>query len=140
MKLNSLHARASLVALGVAFAVHAAGVAAQPPAGQGRPDAEFVNGGVTKEDADYLRAQAPSYPLEIVFSRSTSAGNAFAADVNVVVRDAQGATVLSIPSAEPIVLANLAPGRYTVEATYEGRTRSAEVTLGSGHQKLGFSW
>lgn len=128
------------VAAAAAFAFHVALPAAAQRSSPAAHEPQFVNGGVTKEEADYLRAQAPSYPLEITFSRSTGAGNAFAADVQVVVRDERGNVVLSVPSAEPILLARLAPGRYTIEATYEGRTRTAEVTLGGGHQKVGITW
>ncbi len=102
--------------------------------------AEFVTGGISKEDADYLRARAASYSLEIVFATTTGAGTAFAADVALTVRDEQGRTVRSLPSAEPIVLARLAPGRYTIEAVYEGRVRSSQVDVGRGHQKVGLTW
>ena len=130
--------RAMLAALAAACLFGTA--VAQPSLEQASEPAEYVNGGVTKEEADYLRVQATAYPLEILFSRTTRAGNAFAADVDVTIRDAQGHTVLSLPSAEPILLAKLPPGRYAVEATYQGSTRNAEVTLGPGHQKLGFAW
>jgi hypothetical protein len=132
-------ARAALVLATPVLVLAAPAAFAQPPL-EHAMHAEYVNGGVTKEEADYLRVQAPSYPLEILFSKATRAGNAFAADVNVTIRDERGADVLSVQSAEPILLAKLPPGRYHVEATYEGRTRTAEVTLGGGHQKLGFSW
>lgn len=103
-----------------------------------RARADVVNGGVTQEEADQLRALAPSYPLEIQFARA--ADGAFAADVQVRVVDASGRPVLMLYAAEPILLANLPPGRYTVEATYEGETKRQQVTLGRGHQKLGFAW
>ncbi len=102
--------------------------------------AEFVTGGVTKEEADYLRARAADYPLEMVFTKATDVGAVFAADVHVRVRDERGTEVLEVAAAEPILLARLAPGRYTIEATYGGRTRTAGVTVGAGHQKIGLTW
>ena len=100
----------------------------------------FVNGGVTQEEADELRAQARAYPLQIQFAQQTDTGNGFAADVHVRIVDASGRQVMVIPSAEPILLADLPPGRYTVEATLEGQTKRQQVTIGRGHQKLGFQW
>jgi hypothetical protein len=98
----------------------------------------IVNGGVTQEEADQLRAQAPMYPLEIRFARA--ADGAFAADVHVRIVDASGRQVFVLPAAEPILLAKLPPGTYTIEATFEGQTKRQQVTLGRGHQKLGFAW
>ena len=138
MKPGSLRSHAAVLLAGALQASVPASAQAAA-AGAGAP-AEFVTGGVAKEDADYLRAQAASYSLELTFSKSTREGQAFAADVQVVVRDAQGNVVLSIPSAEPILLARLPPGRYSIAATLDGRTRTAEVSLGGGHQKVGFTW
>lgn len=102
--------------------------------------ADIRNGGITTEEADALRAQAASYPLEIQFARRMAEGDAFAADVAVRISDRAGNTVLDLPSAEPILLARLPEGRYVVEATYEGQTKRQQVTVGRGHQKLGFLW
>ena len=100
----------------------------------------FVNGGITQDEADALRAQARDYPLEIQFATRTDTGNAFAADVHVRITDANGRQVLVLPSADPILLATLPPGRYTVEATFEGVARRQQVEVGRGHTKVGFRW
>jgi hypothetical protein len=102
------------------------------------PPVSFVNGGVTQEEADQLRAQASMYPLEIRFARA--ADGAFAADVHVRIVDASGRQVFVLPAAEPILLAKLPPGTYTVEATFEGQTKRQQVNVGRSHQKLGFAW
>ena len=101
-----------------------------------RRGADFVNGGITQEEADLLRSQASAYPLEIHFA----VGNAFAAGVHLKITNAAGNLAMVLPAADPILLANLPPGQYTVEATYEGQTKRQQVTLGRGHQKLGFQW
>jgi hypothetical protein len=106
------------------------------PSGLTGPGVEYINGGVSSEEADQLRAQAANYPLQIQFTRA----NAFVASVGVRIFDARGNTVLALPAADPILLADLPPGRYTVEAIYEGRMKRQEVTIGRGHHKLGFQW
>ena len=110
------------------------------PAGIAGPGVEYLNGGVTSDEADQLRAEASRYPLQIQFARAMPAGNAFAAGVGVRILDSRGTAVLSLPAADPILLADLPPGRYTVEAVYEGQMKRQEVTVGRGHQKLGFQW
>jgi len=47
---------------------------------------------------------------------------------------------LALDAVDPILLADLPLGRYTADATYQGRTKRQHVTLGRGHQKLGFTW
>ena len=115
-------------------------VAQDGPRIQRGPAVNFVNGGVTQEEADQLRARASSYPVEIQFARRIDGASAFAADVHVRIADDSGNFVLVLPAAEPILLANLPPGRYTVEATYEGQTKRQQLTVGRGHQKIGFEW
>ena len=110
------------------------------PSGIAGPGVEYGNGGVTSDEAEQLRAQASSYPLQVQFARATPAGSAFAAGVGVRIVDTRGNTVLSLPAADPILLADLPPGRYTVEAPYEGKMKRQDVTIGRGHQTLGFQW
>ena len=129
------HALFALLASAAFAAAPIAG--AQPQSGS---TVNFVNGGVTQDEADALRAQASSYPLAIQFAQRTDTGNAFAANVHVRIVDASGRQVMVVPDADPILLANLPPGRYTVEATLEGQVRRQQVTIGRGHQKLGFQW
>jgi hypothetical protein len=119
------------VALNVAFPA-----SAQPPGST----VTFVNGGITQDEADALRARARDYPLEIQFAARTETGNAFVADVHVRITDAHGRQVMVLPSADPILLATLPPGRYTVEATFEGETKRQQVDVGRGHTKIGFAW
>ena len=101
---------------------------------------DYVNGGVTKDEADELRAQARSFPLEIQFARRMDVGNAFAANVSVRIIDARGATVLDMPSADPILLANVPPGRYTIDATLDGQTKRQTINVGRGRAQTTFVW
>jgi hypothetical protein len=114
---------------------------AQTPAfAQHGRHAQYLTGGVTKEEADELRQQAAGFPLEVQFARRTQEGNAFAADVAVRIVDAGGRTVLEVPAAQPILLANVAPGRYTIEATFDGQMKRQAVTVGRGHAQASFLW
>ena len=132
--------RFALLLAGALLASPAALAQRPAPAGIAGPGVDYVNGGVTSDEADQLRAQGSRYPLQIQFARTMPAGNAFVAGVGVRILDSRGTAVLSLPAADPILLADLPPGRYTVEAVYEGQMKRQEVTVGRGHQKLGFQW
>ena len=108
---------------------------ASPPRG-----VEYVNGGITQDEADALRQQAGAFTLEIQFARRMDVGNAFAADVQVRIVDGNGRTVIDIPSAEPIVLANVPPGRYMIEATFDGQTKRQTVSVGRGRTQTTLLW
>ena len=56
------------------------------------------------------------------------------------VTKAAGSTAVTTSNEGIATLPNLVPGRYTIEATYDGRTKRQEVTVGHGHQKVGFLW
>jgi hypothetical protein len=138
-----MHAfRAMAVALATGALV--AGVAGTADAAtQGRQgDVTFVNGGVTSDEADALRAEAPRHPLEITFARrgETPGRNEFIAEAQLRVLDAQGRVVLDRPGSGPILLADLPAGNYTIEATYNGETRTQHVRVGAGHAAATFLW
>lgn len=126
----------TLVVTSFALAVAAAPLASAQSPATGARSLNYVTGGVTKEEADALRAQASSFALELQFSR----GGAFAADVPVRITDSAGRVVMDIGAAQPILLLNVPPGRYTVEATFDGQTKRQTVDVGKGHSKASFVW
>jgi hypothetical protein len=103
---------------------------------------DYVNGGVTQDEADQLRADAKSYPLEVVLAQQRGdEGNAFVSNALLRITDESGREVVSVMDAGPIFLARLPDGRYTVEAVHEGKAKRQQVTIKGGrHQKVGFLW
>ena len=87
-------------------------------------------GGITKDDEAAMQRQAHQWPLRLVFSERRD--NEFVADVDLVVRDAKGHRVLALDDTGPMIYAKLPPGRYTVEATFEGHKQVRQVAL-DGH-------
>ena len=132
-------ARGALAAALAALAFATASAAWAQGGGMPR-GTDYVTGGISKGEADELRAHARSFPLEIQFARRMDVGNAFAADVRVRIIDARGVTVLEVPSADPILLANVPPGRYTIEATLDGQTKRHTINVGRGHAQTTFVW
>lgn len=126
---------ATALALGLGVATVAAPVAAvaaerQPPRQQ--DDVAFVSGGVGAEAARDFKNQSRQWPLTLLFTVRDHASNAYLANVRVVVRDREGVTVLDTVSDGPFLLADLEPGRYTVAASFGGRTMHDTLMLKSG--------
>lgn len=124
-----------LAALAVAATVDAlAADAGALPAVQRSGDVEYVTGGIGSDESAALKAAAARWPLALEFGVQTAPTAQYASDVKVVVHrgGSSGAAVLEATAGGPMLLARLAPGAYTVEATFRGRTQHKAVTVGPG--------
>ena len=134
------HVRRALVA--VALACFAGPTLAVDPS-QVVNQLPTINGGITKDEADLIRQQAPRYPLEITVARRGEAPgvNDFAAQAQLRVTDSAGRVVLERDDAGPIFLADLPDGTYTIEATWNGETKTQRVQINGGrHTAVTFLW
>ena len=103
--------------------------------------ASFVNGGIGKEEADALRAEAADYPLELVFTRRADNRDELIAEVHLTIRDRDGQVIVDQAQQGPIFLARLPDGAYTVIAEYRGETQTRRVAVADGrHAKLALVW
>ncbi len=76
--------------------------------------------------------------LKLVFTLNE--GN-YVAGVNVGVTDGKGMTVVEDVADGPFFMAKLPAGNYTVTATYEGKTVTRKVQVGSrGMRTENFHW
>jgi hypothetical protein len=92
----------------------------------------FVSGGAGVAERTQLRNMESGYPLAIEFS-GKAGEMAVAKELRVL--DSSG-KVVAIPDAGPVVMVSLPPGRYTVEADFNGTVQRRTVDLGQGHQVL----
>lgn len=109
-----------------------------------RTDVPYATGGVTSDEADALRAQARDYSLEVTMAApgEVPGYNDFVAGTRVRVLDAKGNLVLDVQDAGPILLADLPPGNYTLEAVDNGSVQTRHVRVGSrsGRTQVTFLW
>jgi len=104
------------------------------------PVVTFVTGGIGKEEADAMRADAPNYALELVFVRKVDNRAEFVSDVRLRIAD-QNERVVVERAAGPIVLAQVPNGTYTIVAEFGGQTRTQRVALSPGrHEKITMVW
>lgn len=122
---------AAVVGVAAAGSSFAAAHAALPPVHH-EGAVEYLSGGIGSDEARAIEQAAGRWPLMLEFAVRGRPHAAFAADVDVAVRDARHHVVLHMAASGPLMLARLAPGRYVVEARYAGRvvTRSVRVVAG----------
>lgn len=107
-----------------------------PPPVQQDGAVSVLNGGVGEDEVRWFKAQSPRYPLQVVISGR--GGEYGVADMLRVLRGDE--VVASVPDAGPWVMLDLPPGRYTVEATFDGRSERRSVQVhGKGVQRLNWN-
>jgi len=123
-------------AVAIAEPMSADALPSAPPEVQHSGQVAVLNGGAGQEEVAWFKSQAAQYPLQVVISGR--GGEYGVADTLTVKRGNE--EVVSVPEAGPWVMMALPPGRYTVEATFEGRTERRMVQVpDKGVQRLNWS-
>ena len=92
---------------------------------------EYMSGGIGSEEAELMRTVEPRWSAVFEFAVKDGQGAAFAADVLLTVRDAQGRVVLDhVRASGPYLVARLDPGKYSAEAVLGGAAIVREITVG----------
>lgn len=114
---------------------------AQLPPSQHYNQIEYVSGGIGIDESTAFKQAMPQYPLALTFASSIAEPGAYVADVQVVIRNEKGDTVLQAQSNGPYFLARLPAGEYKIAATYKGKTitHSAKVDA-KGSTRAMFEW
>jgi hypothetical protein len=86
-----------------------------------------LHGGIGEEDRAAMEQKSGEYNLRLTFARKGS--GSYLSQVRVVMRNAQGATVLDTIAAGPWLFARLPQGEFTVDATDEERTLSQKISI-----------
>ena len=98
----------------------------------------YVSGGIGLDEREALRAMAKDYNLKLVFA--IKEGN-YLADIGVLIKNAQGKTVLEAVSDGPWFYAKLPGGQYTVTAIMMEKTNTQNMQIKpAGHSVLHFYW
>lgn len=93
---------------------------------------DVLNGGASLAEADYMKQKAREFPLELLFSGK---GGEYGVADRVTVREG-GREIVSVPDAGPYLLLNVPPGRYTVEAEFDGQVEKRSVSVGPGRRTV----
>lgn len=88
----------------------------------------FISGGLNEEETAFLDAQAPKYPIQLVFRNHGLIDGV--KDVNITVRNVKGEAVVEALSRGPYFYVNPpAGGRFTIEAELSGEKLSMTKDL-----------
>jgi hypothetical protein len=99
--------------------------------------ASYACGGVGEPSSGAMLAATKNYPLSLLFA---TASGEYMASINLTIKDAKGASVLTVPMTGPICLIKLPDGSYTIRAQAMGKTKSQAVTIGGGPKAIDFSF
>lgn len=136
----SIRQAAAVAALGAAVFGMASAQAASVPPMQKVDGIETMSGGIGVGEAAAMQSEARHWPLTLEFAIKDKARSDYAADVNVLVRDTHGHTVLQTTAQGPFLLARLNPGQYTVQASLDGKTLQQKVMVGHQPARHLFLW
>ena len=92
-----------------------------------KDDIGYLTGGIGADEMSRLRAREREFNVKLVFTLVE--GN-YVSDVAVVVKSKAGNPILVVESPGPLMLVKLPKGEYTVDAIYEGVTRTRKLKTG----------
>jgi hypothetical protein len=102
------------------------------PAQRSQGSVTYISGGIGKDESDAMKQAASRYSLSIEMSSPAGPRAEYVSDVKIDIRDQRGASVLSTNTDGPILLANLPPGRYTINASKGGKSQQRDIVVGAG--------
>ena len=119
--------RLLILSIAIAFTVSTQHGAAQSVReGRTAQDRRYVAGGIGLDESEQMKAMARDFPLSITVAAKSGA---YLADSHIKIQDARGQVVLDTQLDSPYLLVDLVPGRYSVEATFQGKTQRRSVDL-----------
>lgn len=124
-----------------AFAMSAVVAAEQSPLGMSEGVLEnvergtdrgvpWLSGGVGEDERKAIMAAASGYNLKLEFANTDGS---YLSDVDVLIRNAEGETVLNVVSSGPWLMTELPAGDYRVHARFGERTLAEAVSLSRQH-------
>lgn len=102
--------------------------------------ANFLSGGIGREEVEAMRGKAKHYPLQILLSEGKR-GSALI-DVALSITNASGATVFQFKQAGPLLYVKLPAGLYKVTGESNGVVKTQHVNLPADgkSQRLYLNW
>lgn len=98
----------------------------------------FITGGIGEDEVRQFREAAAGYNLRMTFA--TTSGS-YLSDVDVMISDAAGHSILAVRTQGPFLFVKLPPGRYGVAAQMPQMAEHRNVRVPTrGSVELNFHW
>ena len=97
---------------------------------------QFISGGIGKDESEAILQAGKAWALMLELSQETGSKAQYISDVHVLIKDKAGNTVLDTTTEGPYLLVNLAPGNYSLNATYELTTLHRDLNIQEKHGKI----
>ena len=113
----------------------------QVPTIQTEGSIKFIGGGIGSEESSSMKAEAKNWPLLIELSQKDGMKSDWITEVNIIITDAKGNSILNQSNQGPMLLVCLKPGKYMIEGTYLTVRMVRTVVITSAMpQKISFQW
>jgi hypothetical protein len=93
---------------------------------------DYLSGGIGLDESRAIHAAASRWPLQITMAEISNGRAVWIGAADVRIRDARSRAVLEFRSDGPLALVRLDPGRYTVEARFNGVALKRDVVIVTG--------
>lgn len=115
---------------------------AQLPPSKTQGAITFITGGIGSDESNAMFAAAKKWSLLIEMSEIDGSGRGvWISGIDIRVLNAKQQSILETICDGPLMLLNVPPGQYTVEASYQGKLLKRSVVLKEGDpQKLSLFW
>ncbi|HEX7640882.1 MAG TPA: carboxypeptidase regulatory-like domain-containing protein [Burkholderiaceae bacterium] len=102
---------------------------------------QYRTGGIGLDESTALLDAAKTSPLTLFFVTHFGGNTVYASATRVTLSDAKGKQLLELKPDGPILLLDLAPGKYTIEASYGQQSQTHKVDVEADKRKrLYFVW
>jgi hypothetical protein len=97
--------------------------------GRTAQDRRFIAGGIGLDQSEQMKARARDFALSITV---VATSGAYLADTHITIDEARGQRVLDVQLTAPYLLVDLSAGKYSVEATLQGRKQQRSIEIAAG--------
>lgn len=108
------------------------------PLEKGDGNVAYISGGIGDEERDEIRLRERDFNLKLLFAERDGS---YLGDVDVVLLNAKGETVLDLKSVGPFLLVQLPGGSYGIKVSANGQMQQRKLSIpAKGKHEGVFRW
>lgn len=116
-------------------------VLAELPKIQLENNIQIIAGGIGLDESIAIRKESKNWPILFEFSKINGSKAEWISDVAIVIRDSKNKLIIAMNVEGPLILLKLAPGKYLLEANFEGNKKIRLFEIADlKHKKISIYW